>query len=139
MGPERRVSASEYYPAADLDSIRKVDFMSGGDDAAITKKKNRVDLVDDFGIRNGVDLVHPNDLAVASQTDFRSAANDIQVTDTHVIFNREFLDARDDVEMAHLHVVGNVAFAGVDDAKTNANAFADSVSEAQAIDGALEE
>jgi len=139
VSPDGRVAASEYHPAPDFHSICEVNFMSGRDDAAVTEQKYGIDLVDDVGIGNGVDLVQPNDLAVPSQTHFFTAADDIQVTNAHVIVDREFLNAHDDVEMTHLHVVVNVAFAGVDDADTDANSFADLVSETEAINWAFEE
>lgn len=113
--------------------------MPGGDDTAIAEEKNRIDLVDYVRIGNGVDLIHPDDLAVPSEADLVSAANDIQVTDTYVILDRQFLNARDDVEMAHRYVVVNIAFAGVDNAEPDANSFADLVAEAQAIEGAFQE
>src|SRR6185436_19473688 len=113
--------------------------MSGSDDAAVAKQKYWIDLVDDFRIGNGVDLVHANDLAVSSEADFISAANDIQVTDTHVILDREFLHARDDVEMTHPHVVVDIALTRIDNADPDSNSFADLVAEEETIEGSFEE
>ncbi len=107
--------------------------MSGGDDAAIAENKYRIDLVDDLRIGNRVDLVHPDYFAVATQTHGRAAANDIQVTDTHVVADRKLLYACDYVQMADLHVVFDGALMRVDDAKPDANSFADLISKEQSI------
>ena len=107
------------------------------DDAAITQDKNRIDWIDDFGIGDRVDLVHSDDLAISSQAHFVSAANDIQVADANVIFDRNLLNARDDVKVTDAYVVVDRALAGVDDADTNADAFADSITKKPTIEGAF--
>jgi hypothetical protein len=60
------------------------------------------------------------------------------VTDTYVIFDREFLHARDDVEMSDADVVVDRTLAGVNDADTDADAFADLVAEEETVERAFE-
>jgi hypothetical protein len=55
-----------------------------------------------------------------------------------VIFDREFLDACDDVEVADAYIVVDRAVAGIDDAETDADSFADLVTEEKAIEWAFE-
>src|SRR5262249_29420902 len=96
------------------------------------------DLVHDFRVRYRVDLVHADDLAVASEVHFVSTADDVEMSDAHVILDDQLLHARDDVEVADLDVLIDRAFAGVDDADTDADSLANVVAEEEAIDGALE-
>jgi hypothetical protein len=67
-----------------------------------------------------------------------SAANDIQVTDTHVIADRQLLNPRDHVQMTDLHVIFDGALVRVDDAKPDANSFADLISKEQTIKRAFQ-
>ncbi len=100
--PERRISPSENDAAANLDSIGKVDLMSRGDNAAITEDKHRIDFIDNFGVGDRVDLVHPHYLAVASQTYLVAATNDIEMSDAHVVLDHDLLHSRHDVQMTNL-------------------------------------
>ena len=111
--------------------------MSRRDDAAITQNKNRIDWIDDFGIGDRVDLVQADDLAVSTQAHFVATANDVQMADADVIFNHDLLNARDDVKVTDAYVVVDRALTGVDDADTDADAFADAVSEEPTIERAF--
>ena len=139
MRPQRRVSSTEYDAAADFDAIGEVDLVTGGNDTAVTQNEHRIDWVHDFRIGNGVDLVHPDDLAVSSQAYFGSAANDVQMSDTHVVFNVELFDACDDIEMTDTYVVGDRAVAGVDDAKPDPDSLPDPVSKEPTVDRPFQE
>ncbi len=111
--------------------------MSGGDDAAIAEQKHRIDLVDDVRIGDRVDLVHADELAVSTQAHFVSTANDVQMADADVVFDRNLSNARDDVEVTDADVVVDRALTGVDDADTDADSFADPISEEPTIEGAF--
>ena len=111
--------------------------MTGRDDTAITQNKYRIDWINNFGIGDRVDLVQANDLAVSTECYFRSAANDVQVSDADVVFDHDLLDTRDDVEVTDDYVVVDRALARVDDADADSDAFADPVSEEPAIERAF--
>src|SRR6185295_17692121 len=96
--PERRVTPAEYDAPADFDAVSEINLVPGRDDTAITQNENGIDWIDDLGIRDRVDLVHPDYLAVSSQSYFRTAANHVQVSDARMVFDVEFFDACDDVE-----------------------------------------
>src|SRR3954464_179390 len=105
MRPQRRVAATEDHAPANLHAIGKVYFMPGGDDTAIPQNEARIDLIHHVGLGNGVDLVHADDFGVPSQTYFRTAANNIQMADTHVVPYGKFFNPRDHVEMTDADVV----------------------------------
>ena len=139
MCPERRISSAEYHTPSNLYAIREINLVSGSDNASVTQNKYRIDLIDNFRVGDGIDLVHPDYLAVAAQTHVRAAANDIQMSDADMVFNREFLYARDDVEVSDGNIVVDAAFAGIDNADPDPNSFANLVAEEQAIKRTFEE
>lgn len=111
--------------------------MSGSNDTAITQDEHGLDWVDDVRVRDRVDLVHPEYLAISTEIYFVSAANDVEMSDAHVVFHKQLLDARDDVEMTDRYVVIQRALARVDDAEPDPNSFTDAIAEKEAIEGAF--
>src|SRR4051812_5950611 len=109
--------------------------MLGRDHAAVSQKEHRVDLVHDYRVRNGVDLVKPHDLAITADADLITPANNVQMPDTSMVSYRKFLGSDDNIQVANDHVIVDAAMAGIDNGQPYFNSLTYFISEQVAICG----
>src|SRR5262245_48564532 len=139
MGPQRRISTTKDYTFADLYAIREIDFMSGRYDASVDQQESRIYFVYYIRIRNRVDLIHPDDLRVPTEKNFIAASNHIQMPYTCVVSNGQLAYTGNNVEVTKGDVILDRAGPRINDAHTNLDALANSISKEQSIKWALNE
>src|SRR5207244_3074897 len=114
---------------ADGDAVGKIYLVAGSHDGTVAQGEARVGGVDHDGVGDGVDLVHAEDLRVATDGDLVAAPDDVEVPDIRVVSDRQLPHPDDRVQMAHAHVVRNLALGRVDEAQAEAHPSPDAVAE----------
>jgi hypothetical protein len=138
MSPQRGIASAYDGALPYLNPICEVQLVSRRNNTAVAKEEAWVDLIDNIGFRDRIDFVHPNDLRISSESHIVASPDDIQMTDSCVVSNRQLFHPKYRIEMTDAYVIVNRALPRINDAESNANAFADLIAEEQTVTGAFQ-
>jgi len=95
--------------------------------AAIAEDKARIDRIENFGVRDRIDLVQSKNFAVSAYANLITASENVQNADSGMLTNRELFYKREYIEVTDGNVVTYLTFIRIKDRKPDANVSTDLV------------
>jgi hypothetical protein len=99
----------------------------GAHHAAVPENKARIYRVENFWVRDRIDLVQSKNLAVSAYANLITASENVQNADTGMLTNRELFYQREYIEVTDGNVVTYLTFIRIKDRKPDANVSTDLV------------